>query len=108
MKYIIALLACSAFSATAAAVDPHSFAEPEKFLVRHVALDLAADFDAHRLEGTAELTVEQVDPNADALVLDSSGLEIPCRASHRGERQREGAGFQAGRARPDPRQQAHH
>ncbi len=80
MKNIVALLAFSAFSAAAAAADPHSFSEPDKFLVRHVALDLAADFDARRLQGTAELTVEQVDPNADALVLDSSGLEV--RAVH--------------------------
>ena len=63
-------------SATAAAADPHSYAEPDKFLVRHVAIDLRADFEAHRLEGTAELTVEQVDPNADTLTLDTRDLEI--------------------------------
>jgi aminopeptidase N len=41
-----------------------------------VDLDLAVDFEARRLAGTAELTVEQVDPAANVLVLDSSGLEI--------------------------------
>jgi len=76
MKKIIAMLAMTALSATAAAKDPHSHAEPGKFLVRHVALDLRADFEARRLEGTAELTVEQVDPEANELVLDSNGLEI--------------------------------
>ena len=75
MKHIMAILALSLLSAPAVA-DRHSFAEPEKFLVRHVDLDLRADFDARRLEGTAELTVRQVDPEANELVLDSSGLEI--------------------------------
>ena len=76
MKQFIAFLALSAFSLAASAADPHSFAQPDKFLVRHVALDLAADFEAHRLAGTAELTVEQLDPNASELVLDTNGLEI--------------------------------
>ena len=75
MRNIIATVALSVVS-LAAAADPHSFAEPGKFLVRHVDLDLAVDFNARRLEGTADLTVEQVDPAANELVLDSSGLEI--------------------------------
>jgi leukotriene-A4 hydrolase len=75
MRNIIATLALSVVS-LAAAADPHSYAEPGKFLVRHVDLDLAVDFEARRLEGTAELTVEQVDPAANELVLDSAGLEI--------------------------------
>ncbi|HEX4931081.1 MAG TPA: hypothetical protein VFV62_10265, partial [Gaiellaceae bacterium] len=65
------------FAATAtAAGDPHSYAEPDKFLVRHVSLDLTAFFEAHRLKGVAELTVEQKDPTADTLNLDSRDLEI--------------------------------
>ena len=76
-KLATILLWLAALAGTAhAATDPHSYAEPARFLVRHVALDLAADFAAHRLEGTAELTVEQVDPNADELNLDTRGLEI--------------------------------
>ena len=64
----IALLTMAGVSGTAAAAaDPHSYAETDKFLVRHVDLDLRADFAAHRLEGTAELTVEQIDPNAEEL-----------------------------------------
>jgi aminopeptidase N len=59
-----------------AAQDPHSYAEPERFLVRHVALDLHADFEAHRLDGTAELTVERLDPYAKELSLDTRDLEI--------------------------------
>ena len=65
------------FAATAtAAGDPHSYAEPDKFLVRHVSLDLTAFFEAHRLKGVAELTVEQKDPTAETLNLDSRDLEI--------------------------------
>ena len=59
-----------------AATDPHSYAELDKFRVRHVDLDLRADFTAHRLEGTAELTVEQLDPGAEELNLDTHNLEI--------------------------------
>ncbi len=70
------MLACMALAAAAEAADPHSYAEPDKFLVRHVSLDLGADFEAHRLAGTVELTVEQRDPSADTLVLDTRDLEI--------------------------------
>jgi aminopeptidase N len=77
MKAILAMLAMTAVTGGAgAAEDPHSYAEPGKFLVRHVALDLAVDFVAHRLEGTATLGVEQVDPGADVLALDTRDLEI--------------------------------
>jgi len=70
------LLASAVVASMAHAADPHSYAETDKFVVRHVALDLGADFAAHRLSGTAELTVEQVDPAADRLVLDTRDLEI--------------------------------
>ncbi len=77
MTKLLAILTMSVLPATAiGATDPHSYAEPDKFLVRHVDLDLRADFEAHRLEGTAELTVEQVDPDADTLSLDTRDLEI--------------------------------
>ena len=75
MNHVILALA-AAFAASAHAADPHSYAETDKFIVRHVAIDLRTDFEAHRLEGTAELTVEQVDPNADTLTLDTRDLEI--------------------------------
>ena len=70
------LLATAVLGASAHAADPHSYAETDKFIVRHVALDLRTDFEAHRLEGTAELTVEQLDTAADELVLDTRGLEV--------------------------------
>ncbi len=77
MNGFLAMLAMCALPAMAfGAADPHSYAEPERFLVRHVDLDLRADFEAHRLEGTADLVVEQMDPAAEALTLDTRDLEI--------------------------------
>jgi leukotriene-A4 hydrolase len=60
---------------TPEAKDPHSFAEPQVARVTHVALDLAADFNAKRIGGTATLDV-QAAPNAGEIILDSKGLEI--------------------------------
>ncbi len=57
------------------AKDPWTFAEPEKARVTHVALDLVLDFESKRISGTATLDV-QAQPGADAIVLDSQGLEI--------------------------------
>jgi leukotriene-A4 hydrolase len=74
---IFAMLAMSVLPATVlGAADPHSYAEIDKFVVRHVAIDLRTDFEERRLEGTVELAVEQVDPNAAVLNLDTRGLEI--------------------------------
>ena len=71
------MLAMSVLPATVlGAADPHSYAEIDKFVVRHVAIDLRTDFEERRLEGTVELAVEQVDPNAAVLNLDTRGLEI--------------------------------
>lgn len=77
MNKLIVLLSIMALANTAtAAQDPHSYADPDRFLVRHVALDLNADFAAHRLEGTVELTVERIDPAARELRLDTRDLDI--------------------------------
>lgn len=72
----LALLGLFAATTAMAAADPHSYAEPDKFLVRHVSLDLTAYFEARRLKGVAELTVEQKDPTADTLNLDTRDLEV--------------------------------
>jgi leukotriene-A4 hydrolase len=58
-----------------AARDTASFARPEIARVTHVALDLDADFEAHRMAGTATLDI-QAAPGAQEIILDSSGLEI--------------------------------
>jgi aminopeptidase N len=55
--------------------DPHSAARPEEARVTHVALDLAADFTARTLAGTATLTLARTG-SAPTLVLDTSDLTI--------------------------------
>ena len=57
------------------AVDIHSFAKPLEARVTHVALDLAVDFAAKRVGGTATLDI-QARPGAKSIVLDDKGLEI--------------------------------
>jgi aminopeptidase N len=61
--------------ATADARDTQSYARPEVARVTHVALDLAADFAARRMAGTATLDV-QAASGASEIVLDTKGLEI--------------------------------
>ena len=61
--------------ASADAVDVHSYAKPLEARVHHVALDLAVDFEARRLGGTATLDIDRK-AGAKEIVLDSKGLEI--------------------------------
>ena len=61
--------------ASAEARDIHSFARPQEARVTHVALDLALDFAAKRVHGTATLDIE-ARPGVGEIVLDSKGLEI--------------------------------
>jgi aminopeptidase N len=69
---------------TAEARDIHSFARPEIARVTHVALDLALDFAARRVGGTATLDIE-ARPDAQEIVLDSKGLEIASVADGSGQ-----------------------
>ncbi len=73
---VLSLLSLAVTGSAFAAPDPHSYSEPDRFLVQHVALDLRADFAARRLEGSAVLAVERIDPRARELRLDTRGLEI--------------------------------
>ena len=57
------------------ALDTQTYAHPEVARVTHVALDLAADFESHRMAGTATLDI-QAAPGAREIILDSKGLEI--------------------------------
>jgi leukotriene-A4 hydrolase len=57
------------------AVDAHSFARPLEARVTHVALDLAVNFEARRIAGTATLDIDRK-PEAKQIVLDDNGLEI--------------------------------
>ena len=65
------------------AVDVHSYAKPLEARVTHVALDLAVDFEAKRVGGTATLDVQakpgikqisSVEPAAAEVASDSSTL----------------------------------
>ena len=57
------------------AVDIHSHAKPLEARVTHIALDLAVDFTARRIGGTATLDI-QARPDAREIILDDKGLEI--------------------------------
>ena len=56
-------------------LDTHTHARPDVAHVRHVALDLTADFDAKTLSGTATLDV-QGRPGATEVVLDIKNLDV--------------------------------
>ncbi|WP_426028079.1 M1 family metallopeptidase [Brevundimonas sp. TWP2-3-4b2] len=55
--------------------DSHSYAQPDIARVRHVALDLAADFATRTLSGTAALDIQGA-PGANEVVLDVKNLDI--------------------------------
>ena len=55
--------------------DSHSYAQPDIARVRHVALDLAADFGTRTLSGTAALDIQGA-PGANEVVLDVKNLDI--------------------------------
>ena len=57
------------------AVDIHSYAKPLEARVTHLALDLAVDFAARRVGGTATLDIE-AKPGVREIILDDKGLEI--------------------------------
>ena len=55
----------------ASLLDEHSYAEPAKVRTTNLALDLAIDFPARQLHGTATHTLRWIDPLATELVLDT-------------------------------------
>ena len=57
------------------ALDKHSYAKPLEARVTHVALDLAIDFNARRIGGTASLDIDR-QPDASQIILDDKGLDI--------------------------------
>src|SRR5579875_3614279 len=66
--------ACSYFR-KARMRDVHSFAEPDKVRVRHVALDLSVSFENRSIGGVAELTLDRTDRSA-PLMLDTRDLDV--------------------------------
>ena len=69
---------------TAGAKDIHSNARPLEARVHHIALDLAVDFQARRIGGTATLDIQRR-PDAKEIVLDDKGLEIQGITDGKGE-----------------------
>ena len=55
--------------------DPHSYANPESVRVSHLALDLAVDFEAKQMVGSATLSLER-EPGSTELRLDTRDLTI--------------------------------
>ncbi|MBV9881708.1 MAG: M1 family metallopeptidase [Sphingomonadaceae bacterium] len=68
---------------TPEARDVHSYARPEVARVTHVALDLDADFTAHRMAGTATLDILAA-RGGNEIVLDDEDLEIQAITDARG------------------------
>lgn len=61
---------------TTAVTDEFSYAEPAKVQISDLALDLALDFAAKTLSGTATYTLDWKDPSATQLLLDTRDLTI--------------------------------
>jgi leukotriene-A4 hydrolase len=57
-------------------LDEHSYAQPDKVVVKHLALELALDFSQKTLNGTAALHLQWLDPEATTLILDSRELAV--------------------------------
>ena len=60
---------------SAEAFDDQTFAKPQEARVTHIDLDLAMDFDAKTIGGTATLDVLAAD-EASEIILDSNGLRV--------------------------------
>ncbi|MCW4455552.1 M1 family metallopeptidase [Flavobacterium sp. MXW15] len=56
--------------------DESSYAEPDKVVIKDLALDLKLDFDSRQIGGTATYTLEWKDKDAAQLVLDTRELTI--------------------------------
>ncbi|MFL9584217.1 M1 family metallopeptidase [Stenotrophomonas sp. AB1(2024)] len=56
--------------------DESSYAEPDKVVIKDLALDLKLDFDSRQIGGTATYTLEWKDKAATQLVLDTRELTI--------------------------------
>jgi leukotriene-A4 hydrolase len=65
----------SATDTMSATRDAHSFARPQEAVVRHLDLNLAVDFDARRLRGSATLTIDNL-TKGNSLHLDARDLSI--------------------------------
>ncbi|MCW5832649.1 MAG: HEAT repeat domain-containing protein [Labilithrix sp.] len=56
--------------------SPRHFERARPFAIEHIALDLALDFDARSVRGTATVRLRRVDPEAATIELDAIGFAI--------------------------------
>lgn len=56
-------------------MDVHSNAKPSEAVIKHLSLDLKADFAARKLSGTASYDIQVFD-GADSIILDTRDLDI--------------------------------
>ena len=68
--------ASTAMKADSRSHDESSYAEPDKVVVKDIALDLKLDFDSKQIGGTATYTLEWKDKAAKQLVLDTRELSV--------------------------------
>ncbi len=66
----------AAMNAVSRSHDESSYAEPDKVVIKDLALDLKLDFDSKQIGGTATYTLEWKDKAAKQLVLDTRELMI--------------------------------
>ena len=84
MRLPALLLACIPLTVLAAPAkapverhhDEHSYAEPDKVVVKELGLDLRVDFAKKQLHGAADLALQWKDPAHRQLVLDTRDLTI--------------------------------
>ncbi|HEX7369021.1 MAG TPA: M1 family metallopeptidase [Rhodanobacteraceae bacterium] len=75
---LLPTLALGAFvlPVAAQATDPHSYAQPQDVVVKHIDLALKLDFPHKQLDGVARLTLDWKNADAKQLVLDTENLKI--------------------------------
>ena len=83
-----ALSACATTAATdplaELPLDPDSYARPNEARVRHISLDLTADFERKVMRGSATLTIA-AKPDAREIILDTLALNIASVRTNLGE-----------------------
>lgn len=74
---VFQVLACDTNTRETAetAPDPHSYANIDEVVVKHLSLDLAVDFESRTLDGSVLLELERLQPT-NQLVLDTRDLSI--------------------------------
>ena len=73
---LFCLISAVGFSKVTPMSDPHSFSQPEIVLIKHLDLNLTADFERSELQGYVELSLEWQDAISTELALDSSDLSF--------------------------------